>query len=45
MPVSDDASNSPRLHQRFTLDGLLAAMAPEHQHDLEDDGPAGSKIV
>jgi antitoxin MazE len=34
-----------RSRRRFTLDELLADMTPECQHDLEDDGPAGSEIL
>lgn len=34
-----------RSRRRFTLDELLVDMTPERQHDLEDDGPAGSEIL
>ncbi|HYC66134.1 MAG TPA: AbrB/MazE/SpoVT family DNA-binding domain-containing protein [Reyranellaceae bacterium] len=34
-----------RSRRRFTLDELLSGMAPEREHPLEDDRPAGEEIV
>ena len=46
MPAPDDGCVIiPSSRQRFTLDELLADMTPERQHDLEDDGPAGSESL
>jgi antitoxin MazE len=44
-PIDDGRIVVTRSKRHFTLDELLAGMAPEREHPFEDDGPRGEEML